>query len=257
MNLGCGTLIFLVILVVVSGNLIPHGEGSGDKGKRQEASVSSQESAQKGMIQKGRPPEGKSSSEEAEQPHLQGQDPTRILEGWVRQFSLWVGEGHLEASLGPLAERVSNSLKAMDVEHLVEGAQGVMQADRRQPPNPKGVEAQDRSVPVQNGRPEAISKSSQVPSEAPVPGRSEARPGKHLVFNNPWSRSVDQVERYLKDHVHDPSSIEFLTWGQVAVTGSGYEVRCEYRTRNVLGKSTQQSQLFILDREGRVTDVRD
>lgn len=81
--------------------------------------------------------------------------------------------------------------------------------------------------------------------------------GQDPVFNNPWSHGVEPVERYLKQHVHDAASIELLEWGQVEATREGYQVRCVYKSKNVLGKMATQSRLFVMDREGRVIDIRD
>jgi hypothetical protein len=68
---------------------------------------------------------------------------------------------------------------------------------------------------------------------------------------------VEPVERYLKQHVHDAASIEVLEWGQVEVAREGYQVRCVYKSKNVLGKLTTQSRQFVLDHSGKVIDIRD
>ena len=88
-----------------------------------------------------------------------------------------------------------------------------------------------------------------------VPAPSGAR--KNLVFNNPWDNSVDQVVRYLKRHTHDADSMEFLEWGKVKALERGYQVRCRFRSRNVLGHYAVQNKLFLLDKEGNILDIMD
>lgn len=78
-----------------------------------------------------------------------------------------------------------------------------------------------------------------------------------IVFNNPWNGSVWQVERYLKRHLHDTTSFEALEWGQVVESAKGYQVRCKFRSKNVLGIYATQSKLFLLNKSGEVYAVRD
>jgi hypothetical protein len=96
-----------------------------------------------------------------------------------------------------------------------------------------------------------------VASKSASAGSRLAVEGRDPVFNNPWNHAVAPVERYLKQHVHDAASIELLEWGQVEVTPHGYQVRCVYKSKNVLGKMATQSRLFVMDREGKVIDIRD
>jgi hypothetical protein len=107
------------------------------------------------------------------------------------------------------------------------------------------------------------SKGAPRPVTAPTskePHKNPARvaeSGKDLVFNSPWNQSVDQVERYLKHHTHDAASMSILEWGRVEVTEAGYQVRCGFKSRNVLGKWTSQNKLFVLNRSGEVIDIKD
>jgi hypothetical protein len=96
-----------------------------------------------------------------------------------------------------------------------------------------------------------------VTAKSASSGSRMAVEGRDPVFNNPWNHAVAPVERYLKQHVHDAASIELLEWGQVEVTPHGYQVRCVYKSKNVLGKMATQSRLFVMDREGKVIDIRD
>lgn len=92
-----------------------------------------------------------------------------------------------------------------------------------------------------------------VTPRSPLPAAT--RPGVDAVFNNPFTDAVEQVERYLSQHVHDASSLKVIDWGQVEPVSDGYRVSCRYQSRNVLGKATVQTQWFTLDRQGRVIDV--
>jgi len=95
---------------------------------------------------------------------------------------------------------------------------------------------------------------------APSGASADAAPPaarKNMVFNNPWDDSVDQVVRYLKRHTHDADSMEFVEWGKVKASERGYQVRCKFRSRNVLGRYAVQNKLFLLDRQGNITEIKD
>ena len=83
------------------------------------------------------------------------------------------------------------------------------------------------------------------PSRAP----SGERP---IVFNSPWNKSVWQVERYLKRRLYDAESFEALDWGPVIRNAKGYQVRCTFRSKNLLGRYVTQSKTFYLNRSGDV-----
>jgi hypothetical protein len=78
-----------------------------------------------------------------------------------------------------------------------------------------------------------------------------------VVFNNPWDRSVWQVERYIKKHLYDAGSYEAVEWGAVSVTAKGYQVRCKFRSKNLLGATVLQSKQYYLSAKGDVYAVRD
>jgi hypothetical protein len=85
-------------------------------------------------------------------------------------------------------------------------------------------------------------------------GSSGDRP---VVFNDPWNGAVWQVERYLKQHLHDATSFEALEWGPVTRNAKGYQVRCKFRSKNVLGVYATQSKTFYLSRSGDVYAVKE
>jgi hypothetical protein len=96
-----------------------------------------------------------------------------------------------------------------------------------------------------------------VKSNTPkAPDKPAPRTGA-VVFNDPWTGSVSQVERYLKRTLHDAASFEALEWGPVAETGQGYRVRCTYRAKNLLGVYATQTRTFLLNRNGEVVAVKD
>lgn len=95
-----------------------------------------------------------------------------------------------------------------------------------------------------------------MPNIPKAPGKPAPRTGA-VVFNDPWTGSVSQVERYLKRTLHDAASFEALEWGPVAETGQGYRVRCTYRAKNLLGVYATQTRTFLLNRNGEVVAVKD
>lgn len=250
MNFGCGTLLVLLILVVAAGNLIPHGGDVPVKKKEVPESMSARarDGARMNQVPSGK---GEAGVPGAKAP-VEPDDPVRSLK------EAFGGLGSLLAQLPAQFEAyrqiLPNSFQMPDMagalnNETLSRIKGEVQgfASKASALSPPGL--------VQGGESGKGTVPDLAGSRAEVP---EARPGRHAVYNNPWAQSVDQVEHYLRDHVHDPSSLEFLRWGKVEVSpSSGYQVRCDYRTKNVLGKITEQSQLFVLDQEGRVVDVRD
>jgi hypothetical protein len=94
------------------------------------------------------------------------------------------------------------------------------------------------------------------PNAAKLPEKPAPREGA-VIFNDPWTGAVSQVERYLKRSLYDASSFEALEWGPVSATGKGYKVRCTYRAKNVLGVYATQTRTFLLNRNGEVYAVRE
>ena len=113
---------------------------------------------------------------------------------------------------------------------------------------PKPEEKAPNAIPPAN---HGVSSTGASPDHAPPAAK------KNVVFNNPWDDSVDQVARYLKRHTHDADSMEFLEWGKVKASERGYQVRCKFRSRNVLGRYAVQNKLFLLDRQGNITEIKD
>lgn len=76
-----------------------------------------------------------------------------------------------------------------------------------------------------------------------------------VVSNSAWDGSVWQVERYLKKHLKDPSSLDVMEWGHVVSDSAGFVVRVKYRAKNSFGAFTIEHQVFQLDSQGAVLAV--
>lgn len=78
------------------------------------------------------------------------------------------------------------------------------------------------------------------------------------VKNNKWNGGVKQVEDYLKyTYLRDPDSYESIEWSEVKRKDDGYYVRHKYRAKNGFGGYVVTNQLFHLDFNGNVVDVKD
>lgn len=77
------------------------------------------------------------------------------------------------------------------------------------------------------------------------------------VKNNKWNGGVKQVEDYLKRTLRDPDSYESIEWSEVKQKDDGYYVRHKYRAKNGFGGNVITNQLFHLDFNGNVVDVKD
>lgn len=248
MNFGCGTLVGLLFLVVVAGKLIPHGSG-----------VPAPTPASQGVI-KGQASGGVVRERSAKSPAKtvdDSQEPS--LETMLSGLKTWLDEKASEAEqhvieraalpAGPAAEvlaKVGEEAKTLVTQRIAEVT--APKAPPSQPVSPEKA-VNKPTLPGHVNPAHALAPSS-VGAKIAVEGRDP-------VFNNPWNHAVEPVERYLKQHVHDAASIEMLEWGQVEVVREGYQVRCIYKSKNVLGKMTTQSRLFILDHLGKVIDIRD
>lgn len=77
------------------------------------------------------------------------------------------------------------------------------------------------------------------------------------VKNSGWDGSVKQVEDYLERTLRDPDSYESIEWSEVKEKSDGYYVRHKYRAKNGFGGYVVTNQLFHLDFNGNVVDVKD
>ena len=58
--------------------------------------------------------------------------------------------------------------------------------------------------------------------------------------------SVKIVEKYIKDHANDASSIKFVEWSKVAAVGENWLVRCKFKGTNQLGGVVTTNMLFFI-----------
>ena len=106
-----------------------------------------------------------------------------------------------------------------------------------------------------NNAPSGSSSSSSRPAEKKVEQPSAPM---EIVTNSAWDGSVRQVERYLKNNLKDPDSLQTIEWSEVQKTTSGgFMVRCKYRAKNSFGGYVVSNQIFMMDSKGDVTGAMD
>ena len=73
---------------------------------------------------------------------------------------------------------------------------------------------------------------------------------------NSWiNKEVTQVKEWIKANANDPSSVEFVEWGEVSPEGAGFKVRCKFRAKNGFGALVLGQKEFHMDASGKVTSV--
>jgi RNA polymerase subunit RPABC4/transcription elongation factor Spt4 len=83
-------------------------------------------------------------------------------------------------------------------------------------------------------------------------GSSSSSYSSKTVENSSWDGSVSQVKDWLRENLKDPGSLEFIEWGTVVETSSGYSVRVKYRAKNSFGGYVIEEKIFTLDHSGNV-----
>jgi hypothetical protein len=142
------------------------------------------------------------------------------------------------------------------------------QAAPERPPASRSAEpAQAKPQPAKSApaKPTEAAKKPAAPTAKAGPQAEAAKPKTGIaalmdrgpVSNSPWNGSVKQVERYLKNRLYDAASFEALEWSPVVENKKGYQVRCKYRSKNVLGVYVTQSKTFFLDKSGEVYAVKE
>lgn len=71
-----------------------------------------------------------------------------------------------------------------------------------------------------------------------------------------WDGSYSEVETYLKQTAHDPSSIKFENCSKVYMGENGYLVACVYRGKNAFGALVKNAHWFTIV-QSRVIKVED
>lgn len=270
LNLGCGTLVVLFILIATAGKLLPHRENPPRTEKntgetaitpQPRPSVETRETSARARSagdQKSRTSQPSRAANESGAAHpekLSAADSKHdgyltafvsTLERYVAHYAdLAAGSGAAARSAARPASGSPQFRQGREVSHgnsadQVHSAESQSAEPESSPL--KILHAEHPVNPVQQGFPKTGSSGSD---------------GKPLVFNSPWDNSVEQVYRYLKRHTHDADSVQVLEWGKVKPTNNGYQVRCTFKSKNVLGNVATLNKLFLLDKDGEVTDIRD
>lgn len=276
LNLGCGTLLMLFLLVATAGKFLPHGDKTVKTAAK--PAVTQPLDAQKNhetapvvleqwtdTTKKPASPEPKAPQPKpvASPPKI---NPAAGFDGLLSQLGDWVGRSERNepqpAPAKPPGRAIKSGQPPRAEPKTSAASQPAAPPRALSGPLPKAAvnpEIQNSLAP----KPKAAPASSSYPSPAgsglsdSVARTADPVPGKAVVFNSPWNQSVTQVERYLKRHAHNADSIEVLEWGKVARVEQGYQVRCRFRSRNVLGHIATQSKVFVLDKNGEVSDIRD
>lgn len=278
LNLGCGTLVVLFLLVATAGKFLPHqGRDTPVSAKPERLppakpvkriQTPAEPPAPKSVV-KPAPAPGtpaiESKKPESRQPPA---NPATLAPAPVPKASGKAWPDVLSGLLTELEKRVKLELKAPNRE-----------AGKSQPPKSASARLEAESLQSAKSTPGDATPKPRASAATAEPTRRERSPvkgpaepetrvwepagspkpaaGKPKVINSPWDQSVEPVKLYLKRHIHDADSLEVLQWGKVKATARGYEVRCKYRSKNVLGQYATQDRLFVLDADGVVTDVRD
>ncbi|MFN5745354.1 MAG: hypothetical protein ACK443_04620, partial [Methylococcaceae bacterium] len=274
LNLGCGTLIVIFTAVALAGKLLPHtgrGGASHDKAESvgepspQPTTPADKPSRKPGASAVLPPGQAKPGSKAAQSSEPGFEQMLETIASGIQQ--LLTVAGHAASPVG----RLSVSLPKFAVEQSPESDPEAVpdNAPTRQSPkhDPSPVPRPGKPPSAQvvgNARQRLTDppSSAQVPDQrtvsvGDVPHPEADMPLGAVVFNSPWTHSVEQVERYLKRHTHDPGSLEIIEWGKVQAAPEGFQVRCSFRSKNVLGNVATQSRNFVLSHDGTVVDIRD
>jgi hypothetical protein len=272
LNLGCGTLVVLFLLIATAGKFLPHqGRDTPISPKPERVPAPkpvkrvqppAEQTAPKSIVkpaQSAKAPVSETlpkSPEPTPKPATSTPKATEkawpdVLSGLLTQLEQWVKpeakppsrEGAKPSPVKPTGPKV-------------------------EPPTPKpdstkpGVATPKPRSGAATAEPKGERTQGRSPAEPETrvwepPGGAKTPAGKAKVINSPWDQSVEQVLFYLKRHIHAADSLEVIEWGKVKPSERGYQVRCKYRSKNVLGQYATQDRLFVLDQDGVVTDVRD
>lgn len=278
LNLGCGTLVVLFLLIATAGKFLPHqGRDTPISAKPEHMPPAkpvkrieppAEPPAPKPVVKPALPPRAQAiepKKPEFRQPPV---DPATPAPFPVPKVSDKAWPDVLSGLLTELENRVKPEPKAPSREAAKSPpARAVSSGLEGEPPQSAKSKPGDATP-----KPRASAATAEPTRRERSPVKGPAEPetrvwepaggpkpavGKPKVINSPWDQSVEPVQRYLKRHIHDADSLEILQWGKVKATTRGYEVRCKYRSKNVLGQYATQDRLFVLDADGVVTDVRD
>jgi len=81
---------------------------------------------------------------------------------------------------------------------------------------------------------------------------------KPSVTTSQYDGSVSQVKYWLREHLKDPDSVQYIDWSTVKTLDDGqYAVFVKYRAKNSFGGYVIEQRLFMFDPKGSVTEVVD
>lgn len=250
-NFGCGTLIVLAMILFAASRLIPHGSES----KPKDAVPKTQTAL------KPKPdPAAAKTKREPEEP--ESHEAEAIIRDSIALLSTWMDQKKESPSAQPVTPQPKNPAVA----NLKPAAKPASNETARptKAPSPESEGSKEEGghpiigwLDTLKTASEKVETVMQKPPETPANGATTAPLSGENVFNNPWDQSVDQVARYLKKHTHDAASLTILDWGKVTKTAQGYEVRCTFRSKNVLGREITQTRTFVLNPSGEIKDIRD
>ena len=276
LNLGCGTLVVLFLLIATAGKFLPHqGRDTPVSPKHvrlpppkpvKRIQPPAESPASKSVVKPAlspRTPDIESKEPESRQPPANPATPAPGPKGsdkaWPDVLSGLLTE--MEKRVKPEPKAPSReAAKTPPAKAVSPGVEGESQQSARSTPGVATPKPRASAATAESSRSELGPVKSPAEPETRVwepAGGPKPAVGKPKVINSPWDQSVEPVKRYLKRHIHDADSLEVLQWGKVKATARGYEVRCKYRSKNVLGQYATQDRLFVLDADGVVTDVRD
>ena len=269
LNLGCGTLVVLFLLIATAGKFLPH------QGRDTPVSARPERLPPAKPVKRIQPPAEPTETKSVVKPALPHKtlaieskkpesrqppaNPAPSAPAPVPKVSDNAWPDVLTGLLTELEKRVKTESKAPSREAAKSPpARAVSSGLEGEPP--QSAKPRTSATTVEPTRSERSPVKSPAEPETRVwepAGGPKSAVGKPKVINSPWDQSVEPVKLYLKRHIHDADSLEVLQWGKVKATARGYEVRCKYRSKNVLGQYATQDRLFVLDADGVVTDVRD
>ncbi len=250
-NFGCGTLIVLAVAIFAASRLVPHGQGL----KSKDPVARTQTAAVK--------PKAEPIASPQQDPSSPGSlEAESIIRDSISLLSTWLDQKKPSPTVHPEADppKVSTPVDTPSAPK----PEPVSTKPLKESPNialdrAKGEEGSPPASGWLDTLKSAGDKVDAVmhpPESKPNAGTAAPLAGE-IVFNNPWDQSVDQVARYLKKHTHDAASLTILEWGKVTKNTQGYEVRCTFRSKNVLGREITQTRTFVLGKAGEIKDIRD
>ena len=276
LNMGCGTLIVLFLLVATAGKFLPHRNQQVPPGQKATTAAPEIKKTERG---KGREKEvpapaspktglSRSHTPEKDEPNQQPQKSllpesqllnslNLFLSGAGMPLNQAVLSGH-HAAENPPSGRPSTPgiINANDIKAERKGPAETPSSGQVQNKNhiPRSEESGTKSVAQHQQDKATLPRTDETRSGSDLPFIGNSKP---RVFNSQWDGSVEPVKRYLRQHLHDAESVEIVEWGKVMYLNGNYQVRCSFRSRNVLGNTVTLRKLFIMSREGEVIDVRD